>query len=182
MRLFSGVSHQILALFAALVLGSQFAVAQEGGAPPYEYQLNDAQLVDIVIALNEMEVETSEVGAGKAQATEVREYAQRMVEEHKQALASLQREDLTPEPNEVSQTLRNTNRGVTDQLEQAPAEGFDKKFMEIQISLHQSALNLLDYTVIPLIQDNGQRQQLIEMRNTVDKHLRDAWKLYRGME
>jgi len=181
MRLCFRVSHQILALFAALVLGSQFAVAQEAATPTYERQLDDAQLVDIVIALNEMEVQLSELGAGKTQAKEVQAYAKRMQEDHKKALTKLQRDDLTPQPNEVSQTLRDTNKGLADKLRQEPAEGFDQKFMEIQISLHQSALNLLDYTVIPLIQDNQQRQQLIEMRNTVNQHLRDAWKIYRGL-
>ncbi len=181
MRRLVKVSHQILALFVALVLGSQMAVAQEAETSSYERQLDDAQLIDIVIALNEMEVQISELGAGKVKANEVQAYAQRMLEDHKKALASLQRDDLTPQPNEVSQTLRDTNKGLADKLRQAPAEGFDQQFMETQISLHQSALNLLDYTVIPLLQDNQQREQFIELRATVDQHLRDAWKIYRGL-
>lgn len=182
MHRLAGVSRSLFILCTSLLFAAGLAQAQQTEAPPYEHQLDDAQLVDIVISLNEVEVQTNELGAGKAQASEVQEFAQRMVEEHKKALASLQREDLTPEPNEVSQTLRDTGKGLMDMLEQEPAESFDQTFMEIQISLHQTALNLLDYTVIPLIEDNQQREQLIQLRHTVHQHQRDAWKLYRGLD
>jgi len=175
---FASLSRLMLILLTLLAVGAGSATAQTAVPEDYEQQLTDARIVAIVMALNELEIQSSNPALTRSTDEDVKNYAQMMTDAHNQKLEALRQLGIEQEPNEVSQTLRDTAKGVQAKLGEQSGGGFDAQYMQLQISLHQNALNLLDYTLIPQTQDNNLRQQLIEMRAKVDNHLQAAWKLY----
>ena len=178
---FASYSRLMFALLTMLAIGAGSAHAQTEDPGDYEQQVTDERLVAIVMALNHLEVQSSNPALTRSTNEDVKQYAQKMTAAHNRKLETLQQLGVEPEPNEVSQTLRDTAKGVREKLGEATGTEFDTKYMQLQISLHQNALNLLDYTLIPQTQDNNLRQQLIEMRAEVDNHLQEAWKIYQSV-
>ncbi len=178
---FASYSRLMFALLTLLAIAPGLANAQTGDPGDYEQQVTDERIVAIVMALNDLEVQSSNPALTRSTNADVKKYAQKMTEAHNKKLETLQQLGIQPEPNEVSQTLRDTSKGVREKLGEQTGTDYDTKYMQVQISLHQNALNLLDYTLIPQTQNNDLRQQLIEMRAEVDKHLQEAWKLYQSV-
>ncbi len=178
MTQFASFSRLMFALLTLLAVAAGSATAQTAAPGDYEQQLTDARIVAIVMALNELEIQSSNSALTRAINEDVKNYAQMMTDAHNRKLEALRQLGIEQEPNEVSQTLRDTAKGVQAKLGEQTGGGFDAQYMQLQISLHQNALNLLDYTLIPQTQENNLRQQLIETRAEVDNHLQEAWTLY----
>jgi putative membrane protein len=108
----------------------------------------DANVVDVLEAANQGEVEYSRIGAEKATSPSVKAFAQKMVKDHGAMLDGVKglatKLNVTPAPNDKANDLqKETQKDVTD-LVAKTGKDFDKEFMEEQVDMHQETLDLLN--------------------------------------
>ena len=163
-----------LAMTAALLVGSTAAVdAQE--------TLNDGEIVAVAVALNSGEIVTSEPAQARAENENVGEFANRMVVDHTAANEQLQALGIAPVQNELSQQLTATAVEQASALTETEGAALDMAYMEVQLALHQTALDTLDNTLIPQAENAELRTQLEQMRATVAAHLEMAGSIHHGL-
>ncbi len=152
--------------------------------PVSEVEISDEEIAHVAGTLNQGEIVTSLAAAEKATSSQVKHFARQMVTQHESALAYLEQElkvsDITPKRHRSSSELEANARRLADTLNSEPeGERFDRTYMEAQVSLHESALNLLDSTLIPKAEDKRLQAVLEGMRTTVNQHLEEARRLLR---
>src|SRR5690606_4226681 len=152
--------------------------------PVSEVEISDEEIAHMAGTLNQGEIVTSLAASEKATSAEVKHFARQMVTQHESALAYLEQElkmsDIKPERHRSSSELEANAQRLADTLNSEPeGDRFDRTYMEAQVSLHESALNLLDSTLIPNAEDKRLQAVLAGMRTTVNQHLEDARRLLR---
>jgi putative membrane protein len=97
--------------------------------------------VQMAAASDLFEIQSSQLAATRAQRSEVREFAQMLVTHHTQTTAQLtaaaQASGGMPQP-----TLTPMQATMMQELQQAPADGFDQVYMRQQVPAHEMALAL----------------------------------------
>ncbi len=152
--------------------------------PVSEVELTDAEIAHVAGTLNQGEIVTSLAASEKAMSSQVKHFARQMVTQHEKALAYLEQElamsDIKPERHRSSNELEANAQRLADALNaEKEGERLDRTYMEGQVSLHETALNMLDSTLIPNAEDERLQVVLASLRTTVNQHLEDARRLLR---
>lgn len=153
---------------------------QDGGAQSDAGQVRtDGQIAAVVTTANTGEVAQGRVALTKAEDAQVRAFAQQMVTEHTAAQQSLTQvlttAGITPQPNEVSRSLKSESDQVVQQLNTTAAgPEFDSAYIQSQVAVHQKVLDLLDNELIPAAQDGTLRDELQTTSDAVAEHLAKA--------
>jgi putative membrane protein len=149
-----------------------------GGQAGASASLSDAQILDVAITANAGEVSEAEVATTRADAEDVRTFAEMMLEEHTAAATEAAMlgddEGLTPASNPVSNNLRTKAMATLTLLEDASDDDFDRVYMESQLTAHQEVLALLTGQLIPQADNAALAAFLAEMRNKVQAHEQEA--------
>jgi len=97
--------------------------------------------ITTAIEMNQAEIEVGKLAAQKAQAPKVKDFANRMVKDHTQALGKLQAlnggSTASIKPNTTHQQLK-------DRLAQLPAGQFDREYINAMVNDHQDAVHFLE--------------------------------------
>lgn len=152
-----------LVLTAALLGSSVEAKAQDA--------LEDGEIVAVAVALNNGEIVTSEPAQTRASSEEVRSFADRMITDHTAANEQLQMLGIALVQNALSEQLTGTAVQQASALNELEGAEFDTAYMEAQLTLHRTALETLDGTLIPQAENAELRAQLEQMRAAVAEHL-----------
>lgn len=143
--------------------------------------LDDAEVAAVAAAINTGEINAAMVALARAQSTQVRNYAQLMINEHTAAqmrLATvLQTAAITPTPSALSQQVQIGGATVVDQLQITPAASFDTVYLQSQIGAHQFSRNLLMNTLIPAARNPSLKATLEMFFVEVSGHLMAAQQL-----
>jgi len=91
---------------------------------------------------NMLEIESSRVALEKAQSDEVREFAQKMVDDHTKAGEEMTQAAAGDGVNDVPKSLDAAHEQMLTQLEQASADQFDSQYLQMQLAAHQRAVAL----------------------------------------
>src|SRR5690606_34295205 len=90
----------------------------------------------------------------------------------------MQRENITPQPSNISQQLESQTQSTMQQLQNLSGAEFDRAYMQAMVQSHQQALNLVDQQLIPGTQDQQMRQALEQqVRPIIASHLELAQRL-----
>lgn len=104
-------------------------------------QLSPQTFVSRATNANMLEIEASRVALERTQNAQVREYAQRMVNDHTKVGAQMQ--ELAPQLNvTVPQSLDAPMQGQVQTLRTADAAGFDRAYVDLMVSSHRDAVEL----------------------------------------
>ncbi|WEX09574.1 DUF4142 domain-containing protein [Chelativorans sp. AA-79] len=91
---------------------------------------------------NMFEIESSRIALDKAQSDEVRQFAQRMVDDHTMAAEEMKAAAEADGVNDVPQTLDAAHQQQITELENASADQFDSQYVQMQVAAHQQAVAL----------------------------------------
>ncbi|MCC2610989.1 DUF4142 domain-containing protein [Neorhizobium petrolearium] len=178
--------HRII-LLGGLMLLSGSAVAQIGnpagmgvdtkmskpGVPaPHQTNNQDRLFAQLMTAGGLAEVELGNLASGKAKADAVKQFAEVMVRDHKDANSKLK--DLADAAKIPLQTgLDPDHQVVRDHLDKLNDEAFDVAYIKAQIVDHQKTAQLLAWEIS--LGEDGEMQRLAaSMLPTVLDHLRRA--------
>jgi len=152
--------------------GTRDAAAAGGGTAAGTLSSADRTFVDQAAESGVATVQASKLAVQKARDPRVRQFAQRMIDDHDTAndelakLASSRRIALPVEP-----ALR--HRKEMDALQQRSGVDFDRAYMKGQVADHQKAVALFDRQA-RMGQDTALRQWAAKMLPTLREHLQMA--------
>jgi putative membrane protein len=167
-----------IAFASALALG---VVAIAYGAGP-----TDPQIAAIVVTANQVDIDAGKLAVSKAQAKEVKDFAQRMITDHtgvnKSATELVTKLKVTPEPNDTSKSLQKGGDDNLAALRKLSGAGFDKAYVEHEVTYHQAVLDAVDKTLIPNAQNAELKALLVKVRPAFVAHLQHAKELQASLE
>lgn len=148
--------------------------------------VSDPQVAAILVAANQAEVATGQLGREKATDPRVKEFASRMATDHaagrEQVMTVLGQAAVTPQENPVSQQLRTTAESTLATLRGRSGADFDREFMAAQVTYHESLLDAID-RVLTSNADNPALKTLVgQTRTAVAAHLDQARQIQAGLE
>jgi len=132
----------------------------------------------VLSTANEGEVSVALVAKPNLKDSGALSFAQMMISEHSaadgQTLALVTAKQLAPERSEVSDALEADTATVISELSKTPSAGFDKAYMDSQVSMHQQVLSLIDTRLLPDADDADLKALLTTLRASVATHLSNA--------
>ena len=117
--------------------------------PATDESWTDANVVDALTAVNQGEIDYSQLGVDKATNASVKQFAQQMVKDHTAMLDGVRnltsKLAVTPAVNKKVEDLQKENqKDIADLNGKTVGKDFDHEFIEEQVDMHQEALDLLN--------------------------------------
>jgi len=148
-------------------------------------------LANCLLIKNRGEIEINQFAEGRTEKSDVKEFAQMMIKDHRQLgekLEHLANNDRNANADSALHQLLTIDRQIAEKcgqmtrakLEEAPDGEFDKCFVGSQIGAHMQMLAALE---VISDQSTGQLQQIAhEAQSTVKQHLTHAEKLMKELD
>jgi len=141
-------------------------------------QINDAQIAAIVVTANQVDVDAGELAATRAANAEVRQFAQRMVTDHKavnqSAIELATKLEVTPQENDTSRALKTGGEKNVAALKKLSGAAFDRAYVDHEVVYHAQVLEALDKTLIPNATNVELKALLVKVRPAFVAHLEHA--------
>lgn len=180
-------SAGLVAMFAigAAACGSAEDATYAQPAPAGMMVMTDPMVADVFTAANDAEIEQSQLALNSAQDQRVRDYAQRMIDDHSaandQVWNLVSDAEVRAAGTSSARQLRDNSRQTVDALRTYEGEDFDRTYMESQVALHRHLLEVLDNTLIPGARSGDVERLMVDTRATVAEHLRMAEDLHASL-
>ena len=130
--------------FAGMVMAQEPSARPAAGGPAAKSSSTDAVFIRTAAMDGLAEVEHGRLATQNAEAADVKQFAQRMVDDHSKAgeeLKSLAAQKNVTLPIELDQK----HRAVQDKLAKLKGEAFDKAYMSHMVTAHQQAVTLFQH-------------------------------------
>ncbi len=169
------------AVMADAAGGTVVDAAGADAAPVPMPALTDPQVAAVMLEANTGEVATGERAVARAVSPEVKAFAQRMVDEHRNAntmlLMLLNTAMITPVDSDVRRMVEAQARTALDLLWMRSGVAFDQAYLSTQVTMHAMVLDLINRSLLLSAQNPTLRTQLTTMRDAVTAHLAEAQRL-----
>ncbi|HEX2572195.1 MAG TPA: DUF4142 domain-containing protein [Polyangia bacterium] len=165
--------HKWVSRLTILTLATLGALAGCGGnntQPEPTVRLNERQITAVARDANQAEVDQGNYALTQVTEGPVRDFAQRMVQEHQMALQRMAQLVAAAEENDVSRQLQAQANSVFDRLRNPGANDFSLVYMCGQLVLHQRVLQVIDNRLVPDATTEPLRSLITDMRSTVLMH------------
>jgi putative membrane protein len=152
-----------------------------GSQAPVAGELSDANIAAVASASNQDEIQSSRVALEKGENAQVKQFAQRMVDDHsrmeQEMQTLLQSKGITPQDNPLSTQMKQTAQTAIQALQGMSGRQLDSAYVAHQVRSHQATLQALETMLIPNARDPQMKAMLETARPAVAQHLADAQKL-----
>ncbi|HEV2608804.1 MAG TPA: DUF4142 domain-containing protein [Noviherbaspirillum sp.] len=163
----------IFEALAAILLALTAAAASAQSAAP-----NDAQIVAILLAVNNVDIGAGELAKSKSTNVDVKEFAQLMITDHsavnKQATALAKKVKIKPEESKASKSFKENGATTLSKLKGLKGKEFDIAYIDNELNYHQTVLDTLDKILIPNVKNAELQHALMTARPAFETHLRHA--------
>jgi len=143
--------------------------------------LNDGQIAKIGDVVHSGEIDQAQLARQRSKNAKVKNFASHMLKEHTQAkeqsASLLKASEVVPEQSAVSQELASEGARTLDALKAADAAGFDRQYIDAQVTQHQNVLSMLNTQLVPQATDAKLKAELQKVQKMVEAHLSEAKKL-----
>jgi putative membrane protein len=170
-------------------VGSESAAAmgvtnQMGGATDVS-SLNDAQYAAVVQAVNQGEIQEALLALTKATSSEAKRFARDMAFAHRnlenKLNGLLSNLELTPSENAISNQIKSDTQNELQTLQTMRGRDFDRDYIDMQVTNHNKALELLD-RIAPNVKSDELRIALTRVRPSIEDHLRQAERVQQSLQ
>jgi putative membrane protein len=159
---------------AANVRNPNAPTAQGGGAR----DLSEGDILGVTRAVNQGEVQQSQLARSRARSEDVRQFADQMITQHQNFMQQdhqfATRTGVAPQPSTLSRQLEQSASSTMRTLEGATANDFDRQYIDAQIRGHEQAIETISGTLLPSAQNGELRQSLMNVRTAAEQHLQHA--------
>jgi putative membrane protein len=143
--------------------------------------INDAQIASIVVTANQVDIDAGKLASSMAADAAVKKFGQLMITDHtgvnKSAIALVTKLKVTPEDNPTSKSLKSDGEKNVAHLKTLKGGGFDKAYIDREVSYHQQVIDALDKTLIPGAKNEELKALLVKVRPAFVAHLEHAKQL-----
>ena len=173
-------------LITTLILSSCGSMDQNTVSKPKEITLsalpkNDAEIANSMLTVNTEEMNLAKIGKEKAVNPFVKNYAERMFEEHARNNLWVQgyadKEQMRPQETQSSQRMVYVTEDRADELKTLNGTEFDKAFINEQVSIHTKVLDKIEQNLLPNASDDELRAMIEQSRLKIRGHLNEAKEL-----
>ena len=126
------MKRQRLAVATAVLLVAGVDVAQD----------SPQQFAEKAAVSNLFEIQSSELALEKAEAEEVKSFAQKMIDDHTKAGEEMKAAAQADGVSSVPEELDATHKEMMDKLNAASGQEFDQQYVQMQEQAHQEAVTL----------------------------------------
>lgn len=166
---------------AAILVSFCASSAWSQGAVP-----SDAQIAEIVVTANQVDINAGKLAETKAQSPEVKAFGKQMVTDHsavnKSAVQLVTKLKVTPEPSATSESLQKGGEENVAKLKTLSGAAFDKAYIDHEVAYHEAVLQALDKTLIPDAQNAELKALLVKVRPAFEAHLEHAKQIQAQLE
>jgi putative membrane protein len=176
--------RKIIALTITTAALAAFTTVQAqtmpAAAPP-----NDAQIAQIVLTADTVDVDYGKLAVKKTKNVEVKAFAETMIRDHTavndKATALAKKINLTPEPSDTSKSLKSDGEKEMAKLKAMHSAEFDKAYIDNEVAYHESVIGALDKVLLPNAK-NAELKSLLESgRPIFISHLEHAKTLQKSL-
>ncbi|MGO4573293.1 DUF4142 domain-containing protein [Microvirga sp. 2TAF3] len=172
-----------MAIVASTALVPMASLAQTPPSAPQSAQSRPAQpdaqapaaadFVNKAAVSNMFEIQSSQLAQQKSQNDRVRQFAQRMVQDHTAATDKLKSTAQGIQGVTVPASLDQPHEQMMQTLQNASGAGFDRAYVQMQVTAHRDAVNLFDQYAQN--EDNPQLKQFAQQTlPTLREHLQSV--------
>lgn len=166
----------VLSLFGTAAWAQQ----SEGGAKP-----SDPQIVGIVSAANQIDIDTAKLALKKTKNDQVKQYAQQMVDDHTKLQKSVddlaKKLNVKPEPSDTSKSLHTAAATEMKKLRGLKGKAFDKAYIDREVDFHQQVIDAASKVLIPNAQNAELKSALEGAAPMLQGHLERAKQIQSSM-
>jgi putative membrane protein len=109
--------------------------------------------VGIVVAANQIDIDSGKLALSKSHDKEVRDFAQQMVSDHSALQKSVgdlgAKLNVTPAESDTSKSLKAQSEETTKRLRALKGRAFEKAYVENEVAYHQAVINAVSTVLIP---------------------------------
>ena len=157
-------------LTASFTIGAGTAKAADGPSDP--------QIVGIVLAADQIDIDYGKIALAKSKNKAVREFAQRMVTDHSAVQGSViglaKKLGVTAADSDVSGSLKSGAVDITAKLNSLKGKEFDKFYIDNEVSYHKAVTDAVAGVLIPNAQNAELKSALEGAQPLFLKHLEHA--------
>lgn len=139
---------------------------------------SDPQIVGIVLAADQIDIDYGKIALAKSKNKKVREFAQRMVTDHsavqKSVIELAGKLGVQGEDSPTSLGLKNGATEITAKLNSLNGKEFDKFYIDNEVSYHKTVTDAVDAVLIPSAQNGELKAALQGAQPLFLKHLEHA--------
>ena len=139
---------------------------------------SDAQIAEIVVKANQVDVDAGRLAMSKTQNSGVKAFAAEMVAAHmqigNQALALVRKLGVTPEPSVTSHSLEGGGAANIALLDKLDTAQFDRAYVGHEVAYHRQVLAAVDDILIPSAENRELKALLVAVRPIFVAHLEHA--------
>lgn len=163
----------------ALLLVPALSGCTTGSSPSVSW--NDSEIVGLLQAFHQVEIEQAAAAADRASSPEVRRFAATLTEHHAAGLGVTRElalaNGLTLSSSDVSVQFEENAARTLEVLRTWRDAGFDRNYLEVQVQQHQWILDTIEDNLIPAAGNPALRDLLDTQRDSVSSHLAEATRL-----
>lgn len=178
-------THSAAAPLAALALVTALGAACAGApdtfvasGPGAGTVITDDNVAGALTTANSGAIEVAQLGVAEAESNQVREFAQRLIDEHRAAgertEGLLNDEGIASANWALTTDLQNNTRETLEALRTYDGADFDREFMEWEVQNHRYVIETIENTLIPAARDGDLEDHLEALLPTLRDHLRSA--------
>ncbi len=151
-----------------------------------EKALSDGQVMGVLLAANEGEIQLADMATQKASSTNVKQFAAMMKTHHTSALMKTKgletKARITTAESDLATYLRSDAVATSLELRDKDASAFDHAYLDAQVRGHKDVLAAIDNRLMPSASNGEIRSILVDTRRLVAGHLTKAEELQRSVD
>jgi len=144
----------------------------------YAQTINDAQIAQIVLTANQVDIDAGQIADARAINVDVKAFGKMMVMDHtavnRQAMELAAKLKLTPQENPTSQSLKMGGETNVTNLKALSGAPFDKAYIAHEVEYHQAVIETLNKMLIPNTQNGELKALIIKVTPAFVAHLDKA--------
>jgi putative membrane protein len=156
---------------ALLAFGATAAMAQKPA-------VSDAQIAQIVVTANTIDIENGKIGLKQSKTPSVTEFANLMIKDHtavnNNATALVTRLGVKPEGSDTSKSLKSAADTEQAKLRGMTGADFDHAYLENEVAYHKQVLGAITDVLIPNAQNAELKKMLVDVKPAFQAHLDHA--------
>ena len=168
--------NALTGIVVALAAGSVLAgcVATQRARP---ITMSNENIMAVFNTIDRSEIEAAQLAKQNSSSPAVRDFAQRMIDEHTMMLDRRRQLanqlNISPQPPQLASALKDTHQDAMEELRKQSGRDFDRAYLEYQVKMHDQAERLAQETA-----ENAEqariKQHLMEARANIESHLAQA--------
>jgi putative membrane protein len=145
---------------------------------------SDTQIVGIVLAADQIDIDYGKIALQKSKDKKVREFAQRMITDHsavqKSVIELAGKLGVKAEDSSTSTGLKSGAADINTKLNSLKGKEFDKFYIDNEVSYHKTVTDAVDAVLIPNAQNAELKSALQGAQPLFLKHLEHARSIQSG--